>query len=354
MKLVLMQSTNNKEIFSGSWQIRWRSFSLWCLVALLLGACQNAPGTRPVYGNDSREEMILAGPLMCRVGSATAAIFNRDVLQLNAVENRWEYSTLKNLAASGWCDDERFATQDAQAFCTTFLIAPDRVATAGHCVQPPDDSFAPGLSCDQLLVVFDYRLGQDGRAPNSFPAKSVYTCEEVLAGEDSGNGPDWRVLKLDRAAQRDPLPLYQGKPLVAKTPVIVAGHPLGLPMKQAKGITLASGSSTTLTTNLDAFIGNSGSPVVVRRGDRLLVAGVLIGGQADSNHANPDQACRRTIVCSDLNACNGEQASISSPLLSWTDDIENRKTARGTLEVPCAWCDDPLRSHHWQCHKETS
>jgi V8-like Glu-specific endopeptidase len=322
------------------------------LALLLLCGCQNTGGTRPVYGEDDRDELVNGGPLLCRAASATAAIFEQDVLVQNSKDSQWRYRERRNLASTGWCKTERFADQDAMAYCSAFLIAADVVATAGHCVNAHQDSQGDGLNCNETLIVFDYRMGIDGLAPTVFPESSVYRCRRVLAGVTSAVGADWRVVQLDRPTGREPIALSRGKQLVAGAELVILGHPLGLPMKSATG-QVRSGSPTVANSvfvaDIDAFQGNSGSPVLQQQANRLEVVGLLTGGHNDSINTSSAAACKTTVICSNSAQCRGELITASEPLWRWSKPTVVEQSTTGKLASHCIWCDHPLRSRHWQC-----
>ena len=64
-----------------------------------------------------------------------------------------QFGTSRNLCAS-----EPFADQPVGAFCSGFLVEPDVVATAGHCVRAPQ--------LDQVRFVFGFRM-QDATTPTT-------------------------------------------------------------------------------------------------------------------------------------------------------------------------------------------
>src|SRR5690606_25377246 len=52
-----------------------------------------------------------------------------------------------------FCSSERFTEQPNPGMCSGFLIAPDLIATAGHCVTL--DNF-----CEEYEWVFDYKVDE--------------------------------------------------------------------------------------------------------------------------------------------------------------------------------------------------
>jgi V8-like Glu-specific endopeptidase len=170
----------------------------------------------------------------------------------------------------GWqrlCNDVRFRGQPALAGCTGFLVAPDLIATAGHCTSFP----AP--SCTGTAIVFGYNADASGNnAPTSAPAANVYWCmseTKVFSG-----GDDWALLRLDRPVPRPVLNVRYGTPVTLNMELAVLGYPYGVPLKVSPtGQVTAVNSNTPqeFSHNIDSFGGNSGSPVFER------LTGVVVG-----------------------------------------------------------------------------
>ncbi len=109
--------------------------------------------------------------------------------------------------------------------CTGFLVAPDLVVTAGHCLTSKQGLAIP---CSQVKLSFKSASGAE-----------EYACENIVAIEYSHYRPislsiqdeaNYAILQLDRVAHgREPLVL-QSAPIKPKTPVIVAKHSTSKPM----------------------------------------------------------------------------------------------------------------------------
>jgi len=322
------------------------------MLSLLLTSCQsvNDTGSRPLFGLDNRLEMVDAGASACAVGSAVFAIFQTASVKNDSTAD-WSLPEQRSLADSGWCSNQRFATQPATALCTAFLIAPNRVASAGHCINEADYPAGPGLNCNESVFVLDFKLGIDRQAPTAVRADQIYRCIKVLAGQDSRIGPDWRVIELDRAVPRTPLQVYSGEQLPDAGELHVVGHPHGLPMKTADQGQVINYSSGRYRTTLDTFRGNSGSPVyVVIQGVPLVIA-LMSGGSLDKAKRRPNSTCYEERICDAENPCPGQLATHTQPLATWASHtlVAIPDARSKNLAHQCAWCDDPLRSRHWQC-----
>jgi len=153
---------------------------------------------------------------------------------------------------------------------TAFLIGRDLALTAAHCLY---DKLKPDqlLKCYPSVLVFEFKHRVElndkrYKYPIEFEHRNVYQITAVLAHQLTV-AADWAILKLDRLVEdREPLKLDFEATLVLNQNVYMLGHPYGLPLKwtgYAKIIetdSIAKGE-TFFESNLDAFTGNSGSPV---------------------------------------------------------------------------------------------
>jgi hypothetical protein len=115
----------------------------------------------------------------------------------------------------------------------------------------------------------------------TFPDSDVYRGVQLLARQlNDSTGVDFAVVRLDRrVAGRTPQKIARGGPPAVGTPLYVIGHPSGLPTKIAAGARVARANRSYFEANLDAFGGNSGSPVF--DAGTNTVVGILVRGAPD-------------------------------------------------------------------------
>jgi V8-like Glu-specific endopeptidase len=201
------------------------------------------------------------------------------------------------------CSDEPFVKQASVSYaCSGFLVGPDLLVTAGHCgVNTGEVRNSSEDYCEAYTWMFDFYAHTNTKR---VPKKNVYKCKEIIyatvIGDDVGS-QDFTLLRLDRPVTgRKPLKLAKESPAIYER-VKMLGHPMGLPMKltdKAEIFSLNNGRS--FLTNLDAFSGNSGSPVF---NDRDEVIGVLVAGNpALSTYRDEVKGCDRYNRCDE----NGE------------------------------------------------
>ncbi|OED35004.1 hypothetical protein AB833_31600 [Chromatiales bacterium (ex Bugula neritina AB1)] len=287
------------------------------LLPLLVGVANS--GERPVYGTDDRQEWDKADARICAVGRATAAIMPK--ASFAPQDGRWAWRLIEDhtLADSNWCDDERFAQQPDLATCTAFLIGPSRVVTAAHCINAKGDSNILAFDCEEVLFVFDYEIMDDGEVRRQYQSNQIYTCHSIVHHNGQDGPADWAVIELDRATGRSPVALYTGNlKSVSSEPLEIIGHPLGLPLKWVRNGRMVSASSDTFLAAIDAFEGNSGSPVFIRKDGVPTVVGMLSRGVRD--YKTPVKTCLRTQVCNGKE-CAGESVTRASQFAYLSTDV---------------------------------
>jgi V8-like Glu-specific endopeptidase len=207
-----------------------------------------------------------------------------------------------------FCATENFSNQPIVSSCSAFLIGPDLLMTAGHCIKDSND-------CKENAWVLDYDDALDFIAPASnitFTKEKTYQCKELLSWSNNSK-LDYAIIRLDRIVTDRPyLKIRRTGKVSDYESLSLIGHPLGLPKIMSENISVMDNSDTfTFKTNADAFSGNSGSPVIGYISG--LVEGILISGRQDFE-TDYDNFCQKTIRCTDSD-CGGEkvQRSINLP-----------------------------------------
>lgn len=265
------------------------------ILACVLSACGRTP-VAPVttlYGADDRRQPYEVTETVRSLVHSTAAIVRRAKLKSGA-NGGWELLAEGFGALFRLCQQERFFEEPAGASCSAFLVAPNMVASAGHCVEDERD-------CARSSLVFDYAY-QNSWHPQffRFQAGQVFSCVRVL--HSGTNGLDFSLLEIDGPVQgRPPLPLAEEPDAGAE--VFAIGHPSGLPAKVIGGrIRSSQWNPDVFLADLDTASGSSGSAVFDARLER--VVGILVGGDVDFEDS--PEGCKRTKLCDD-GSCRGER-----------------------------------------------
>lgn len=248
-------------------------------------------GTRGLFGSDDRKEvseLSSSDPFDLKVKNNARSVvaFIPKSLLKPELDGSFTLSGQSLSSTYGLCKDELFEDQMACAFCTGFLVAPDLVATAGHCLDPSP--------VQDTYIVFDYMTST--REPNGitrYSADQVYSIKEVVHWIND-KVSDWGVLRLDRAAtDRHPLRV-RTKGLIANgSRVYVLGYPEGLPMKVARnGAVVDNSNPIYFTNNVDTLPANSGSPIFNQ--ETHVVEGINVRG-IPSLFLVKDLGCKRHV-----------------------------------------------------------
>ncbi|MCK5174442.1 MAG: trypsin-like peptidase domain-containing protein, partial [Planctomycetes bacterium] len=232
-----------------------------------------------IYGTDDRQdEYQILDTQLKAVGDSTAAMISLYDLTDNGNGTYSIPSTTlaeTYLADYGWplCPTEPFINQPSPALCTGFLVAPDMIATTGHCIG--DSSI-----CSDMAFVFGFTMINSSTPVVTFDASDVYFCSEIVARLQTADS-DWALIRLDRdVLNHAPLMTRRSGKIADSRDLAVIGHTLGLPRKYADNAWVQENLSPgSFQANMDTFIGNSGSPVINM--DTYEVEGVLFAGNPD-------------------------------------------------------------------------
>ena len=140
------------------------------IIALFFITITGFASEKVIYGEDNRENPADASPLMREVALSTAAM-----IQPVYIHSTGEEATISatTLAGRGICQDARFAQQITAAVCSGFLVGPDLLVTAGHCITHKED-------CKKYQWVFDYADNSRGEKAITIPSSSIYSCKKIL------------------------------------------------------------------------------------------------------------------------------------------------------------------------------
>lgn len=259
------------------------------------GLCDD--GRCDVFGTDDRRDPFdpdVPAHHRLAVRSTGALLFAGKIASRGDTVELTGGSVADLFAARGMplCEGERFATEPARSHCSGSLVGPNTFLTAAHCVQlgvPLDEL------CGNLRVAFGYAHATRGDDPTVRPADDIYACRAIRVAESND---DWALITLDRdVTDRDPLPLAGVEP-TANTPLLLIGHPLGMPAKLALGrVVDPQLDRSRFVSDHDAFQGNSGSALLDP--DTLEVTGVLSAGSQD--FVPTDAGCWTATSCDEVN-----------------------------------------------------
>ena len=243
---------------------------------------QAEASNKVIYGDDNRVDTYDSPNSMYRLlaESTAAMIPNKNLREID----QGIIIGGSSLEDRGMCKSERFSQQLTAANCSGFLVADNLLVTAGHCMRSKRD-------CLGSKWVFDYKVQSEDQTWAMVEKTSVYSCVKVIQSVlNNSTKDDWALIQLDRdVTDRQPLKYRTSGKVNLRAPLVVIGHPTGLPQKIADGANVRRHSSKYFTANLDTYGGNSGSAVF--NADTGEVEGILVRGATDYVY-DSSQGCR--------------------------------------------------------------
>ena len=274
-------------------------------------AVQQVFAVRPtvIYGEDDRIDYYQAEDAHKKMADGTVALIRASGLE---IQGDWtQIKTIPYGQGMGLCTSERFYSQETAAFCSGFLVTPDTVVTAGHCIRGQ-------TTCDSTKFVFGFRLEGEGQLPRRVPTTNVYGCKTLVHSVAQPSGEDFAVVRLDRpVTEVPPLVLRREGKIQVGEGLRVIGHPAGLPIKIAAGASVRSLQSQYLIANLDTYGGNSGSAVFNSVTGQI--EGILVRGEMDFAYEN---GCRVSNRCPEQ-GCRGEDVTLIERVLPYLTPRDN-------------------------------
>lgn len=274
------------------------------------------PGSSPrgVFGEDGRKEIKDAEGFE-DFARATAVMIPKEEIKGNRI---YGYSLRELLAhqfdTEKFNDNVKFLDQPTAASCTGFLIAPDLLVTAGHCIKTIEDAA-------NWVWLFDYTNDLSYNEEDRYVEvnkNNLYEVSEVLVGElnddEDDKSLDYSVLKLDRKSDRRPYRFRTSGVVAEGSDIYTIGAPTGLPLKLSTESTVVDNTATSwFKSDIDAFPGNSGGPVFDSNG---FIEGILVRGAVEYSNGNYtgdykyDQACDcvKTVTFQEVDYTAGCQA----------------------------------------------
>ncbi|MBI4964408.1 MAG: trypsin-like peptidase domain-containing protein [Desulfomonile tiedjei] len=258
-----------------------------------------------IYGIDDRQdiwELSSADPMKSQADSVVA-LFEAGSITDNG-NGTSSLQTTKFRTARNLCPEERFGEQPVGAFCTGFLVAPDIIATAGHC--------ANASNVQDVRFVFGFEMENETKARLIIDNNEIYRGVNIIGRQEIASGADWALIRIDRAVTNHPvLQVRKSGKINDNQSVYVIGHPSGLPKKVAGGSAVRKNESPEFfVANTDTYGGNSGSPVFNANSHQ--VEGILVRGETDFvTQGN----CTVSLVCP-ASGCRGEDCTRTSVFAS--------------------------------------
>ena len=227
-----------------------------------------------IYGVDDRQDLFNVKDFkllddarcVCSIWRDTAIVSNGDG---TSTLNTTPFNSVDGTAL---CQNETFRGQPKGANCSGFLVTPNVIATAGHCLN--------ASNVTRKRFVFGFRMNDANSAQTIIDDRDIYQGVSLL-GHQLTSGIDWALVQLDREVANHKIADIRRAGKVADNhSVHVIGHPVGLPIKVAGGANVRDNTPKHwFIANLDTYGGNSGSPVF--NSTTHQIEGILVRGDTD-------------------------------------------------------------------------
>ena len=206
------------------------------------------PSPRDIYGEDDRYELHEIGSPKVRAwASAVAAMVPRSLIDRTGKFKRGMITLSRSLQDVSRTQkprllpvapDERFGGQPCYGVGTGFLVAPDLIVTAGHCVKAARDLkkyyWVYGYQVDPKTQEIRFDVGWG----NVFEASEIVETTGFTKADRSKH--DYALVRLSRSATRNlngtangrkTLRVRRSGKVADGAKLVMIGHPLGLPLK---------------------------------------------------------------------------------------------------------------------------
>lgn len=274
---------------------------------------------RGLYGDDNRRDVTTVYGYEKLVDATIVMVPKANVKGNRIYTYSLRESLEKRFGVNRFSSDVKFLDQPTCSNCTGFLIAPDVVVTAGHCMAIKN-------ACEDYVWVLDYtnKLRHiDNQNYVVVDPNDIYTCEDVLDWKLVNNTrEDYGFIRLDRKTNREPYRFRTGGNVSFYQNVYMIGAPSGLPLKLADNAYVVDNTEREyFKTSLDAFPGNSGGPVFDKGG---WLEGILVRGDVVSDYNNKSTGdymydascnCIKTVKFTSTYGRNGAQVQ----RIDWTN-----------------------------------
>lgn len=284
------------------------------LASILLSTQSVLAGIKVVYGTDDRKDLYsVSNALHLKLAKSTAGMVSVGAFGKSLTPRTFDLTGTQTLErAQNLCTSEKFLDQPLAPICSGFLVGPDTLVTAGHCFNSQG---TPEQNCKNFAWIFNYEIPTFQSDPTkNISIDNIYLCRGVVQAFRDTNY-DFAVIKLNRrVVGREPLKFRTAGKIADRTPLVVIGHPNGLPKKiTANGRLTYNSEPTRFSTTLDTFHGNSGAAVF--DASTGLVEGILIMGKNDYRPSIPSnpKSCQIVNVCDD-NAGNCAAGAEEGPI----------------------------------------
>ena len=262
------------------------------------------PGTtsRGVFGDDDRKEVQDAEGFEDYVRATAVMVPKANVHGTKIYGPSLRAVLSYRFGIDNFAEDVKFLDQPAAGSCTGFLIAPDILVTAGHCIETLEDA-------KKYVWVFDYTsdVKYDGKYLE-VDQTDIFEVVEVLSAElNDVTESDYSVLRLARKSDRRPYRFRTSGTIAMNENVYTVGSPTGIPLKLAENAVVVENTPENwFKSDIDVFPGNSGGPVFDKAG---WIEGILVRGAVELSSGDFSADFIHDTVCNCIRTVNFDEVA---------------------------------------------
>ncbi len=275
-----------------------------------------------IYGSDNRRDIERSPRQIQELSRSVLMMIPKTALQKQGEVTILDALPLSHELSWNVCSEDPHARQlSVQPACTGFLVAPDLLVTAGHCmiwmgeVEQKNQETITTPFCADFMWLTDFQTRQ-GQVETRLTEDRLVGCKNVLYAHSREIAPhqfqiDAAIIRLDRPLNDRPVLKISQTPVRRGEALSMLGYPNGLPQKWTdQGFVLTMDHPHFFRTSLDAMNGNSGSPVL---NQKLEVVGILVRGYPEDYRYDEARTCRVLNRCDQQGAKCSEVSPIDRP-----------------------------------------
>jgi len=197
-----------------------------------------------------------------RNAESTVAVCIKD--DLLSIDSDYFELKVKNYKETfNLCFNEPFSSQPIAVgrLCSGVLVNEDVVLTSAQITN--------NNNIKDIRFIFNFALENSFYHAEKIPDENIYKGVKILR-QNQNPKSGWVLVKLDRKVRNQNIAVLSMNNIKKGQPVYIFGHPCGLPLKYAPGISAKEVMSKYFSAKLDIYSSTTGSPVFCAQTHELI------------------------------------------------------------------------------------
>ena len=199
------------------------------------------------------------------------------------------------------CAKESFGCQPTIGKCSAFAISENYIVTAGHCFKSKNPN--------TFRFIFDFKAIGEYNTPTEIDTCLIYAVKEKPVARLDCGDYDFAIYETyKKIPKKRILCLNTEERTCDSANLYIIGHPNGLPLKIADDAQVMNNTNALyFTANLDAYKGNSGSPVFNTKTHK--VEGIFVRDSMPHFRSIQRLRCYASVRCLSCRDCENQHIS---------------------------------------------